>query len=188
MNSQLSYCRSPQTSRFAERGQTVKRLFFEFGQTNHPYIEALHVGNPATPTNSGFLKFPLGVNGRIISFGLSPLVDLAGANADGTVLLRVMPYTPGGGAAFATIGTITLGATAAGYMVAGGVEERLDGIALAGAIAPYAFTGGEFLCAYLSAARTGAGAAGLFKPWIEVIYDDVDGPPTAAALALVDTA
>jgi hypothetical protein len=187
-NSQISYCRSEQATRFSQRGQSVERLFFEWGQTNHEFLNFLHVGVPATPANVGFLKIPLQVRGRVLSFGLSPVLNVAGANADGTALLRVMPYTPAGGGAFATVATITLGATAAGYMEVGGIEERTDAVALAGAVAPYPLVGGEFFVAYCSGLRTGAGAVGMALPWIEVVYDIIMGPPSAAQNALVNTA
>jgi hypothetical protein len=72
-------------------------------------------------------------------------------------------------------------------MVPGGVEARVDNVFLAPAVAPYAFTGGETLCAYLSIART-AVCAGMCSPWIEVIYDGTPAAPNAAAAALVDSA
>jgi hypothetical protein len=187
-NSQISYCRSEQATRRSQRGQSVERLFFEWGQTNHEFLNFLHVGVPATPANVGFLKIPLQVRGRVLSFGLSPVLNTAGANADGTVLLRVMPYTPAGGGAWATVCTITLGATAAGYMEVGGVEVRSDAITLAGGVAPYPLVGGEMFLAYCSGLRTGVGAVGMALPWIEVVYDTVFGPPSAAQNALVDMA
>jgi hypothetical protein len=183
----LAYTRTIQGTRFSERGQQVDRLTFDFGQTTFDYMEVGTVGVPATPADCGFLRIPLGLSGRIISFGLTPVLALTGAVADGTVTLDAMPYTPAGGGAFANIANIVLGATAAGYMVPGGVEARTDNVALAPALAPYAFTGGETLCAYVSIIRTVV-SVGRFYPWIEVIYDQTPAAPTAAAAAVLNTA
>jgi len=193
--SMQSTTRTPQASRFAERGQTVFRAYLGyFDGTTAFYHDigtagALPAGG-AAGTDVAYLRMPDGLSGRILRFGAifvnTAFSDLgwAGGDTEGTLTLAVLPAA---GAAFAAIGNITWpqAAPLAAAAVPNDAVYEDVACALAGGTAPYAYTGGDLLAAYISVARVIAagGVASECVSFVDYTIDSINQDANAVVVA-----